>query len=112
MKQRKPLRRTPITRKTPMPRVGKQAKRPGLAVLVVVGRVAPAYLHVCGFGNLDGCHGDIHQEPIWAKTKGYTVESHEDPASARVLRRGEWVRLLDDGTWVPTAPSEWVGGAA
>lgn len=28
MKQRKPLRRTPITRKTPMPRVGKQAKRP------------------------------------------------------------------------------------
>lgn len=28
MKQRKPLRRTPLTRKTPMPRGGKQAKRP------------------------------------------------------------------------------------
>jgi hypothetical protein len=68
-------------------------------------------LHVCGFGNLSGCHGDIHGEPVWAKDRGYTVESHQDPASTPVLRRGEWVLLDSQGGWEPVNP-ETIGGAA
>lgn len=50
-------------------------------------------LYVCGFGNLTGCHGIIHQNPRLAVVYGWTVPANMDPASRRVCRRGEWVLL-------------------
>lgn len=56
-------------------------------------------LMVCGFGNTDGCHGYIHQNPIVAGEKGWTVKSNKDPALIPVQYRDypERMFLLADG---------------
>lgn len=58
-------------------------------------------LAVCGHGNVDGCHGYIHQHPRESYEKGWSVRSGDNPATRRVLRRGQWVVLGDDGTPIP-----------
>lgn len=58
-------------------------------------RWAPANgLAVCGHGNLYGCHGRIHQNPIEAEQHGWTVLSGQDPLLESVVRLG--VRVLFD----------------
>lgn len=49
-------------------------------------------LHACS-----RCHQMIHENPHWARSYGWTVWSHEDPAEVPVLRRGDWVYLDADG---------------
>jgi hypothetical protein len=45
--------------------------------------VAENGLWVCGHGNLDGCHGWIHQHPLDAKDNGWIVPWPADPATRR-----------------------------
>lgn len=64
----------------------------------------PNGMDVCGNGNLDGCHGRIHQNPKLAVYNGWTVNSWDNPEKKQVLRRGEWVWLRPDGS-TPPAPA-------
>lgn len=63
----------------------------------------------CGHGNLDGCHGYIHQHPKEAEDKGWIVSAWGDPAKKEVLmwhdERQDWVLLLDveEYPWVELA---------
>ncbi|MGE0300918.1 MAG: hypothetical protein AB7R99_29945, partial [Pseudonocardia sp.] len=43
-------------------------------------------LHVCGHGNVTGCHGLIHQHPALAydRDRGWSVQSGHDPATTPV----------------------------
>lgn len=70
-------------------------------------------MHSCGYGNLDGCHGYLHQHPEEAKAKGWIVPPWSDPATTEVLmwhnQRQDWFLLLDDGS-VELAP--WPEGEA
>jgi hypothetical protein len=59
-------------------------------------------LKVCGHGNVFGCHGYLHQHPIEAVAKGWTVESWDNPLTRPVLRRGLWVVLDDKGGKAPS----------
>jgi hypothetical protein len=54
-------------------------------------------LAVCGHGNALGCHGYIHQHPLEAYEKGWSVRSWDDPLEREVLYRGRWVLLDDNG---------------
>ena len=54
-------------------------------------------LAVCGHGNVDGCHGYIHQHPTEAHKNGWSVRSGGDPMKQEVLYRGRWVLLDNQG---------------
>lgn len=45
------------------------------------------------------CHDDIHGEVGQALENGWLVSQYADPAQTRVLYRGRWVLLDDNGTW-------------
>lgn len=63
-------------------------------------------LAVCGHGNYAGCHGErIHQQPLDAWHKGWTVRSFQDPRQVPVLRRGVLVFLDDEGGFEPAEKS-------
>jgi hypothetical protein len=62
-------------------------------------------LHCCGSG-CTGCHGRITENPSEAVGMGWSVRSYNNPASAPVFRRGEWVWLSDDGTVQGTVPAD------
>ncbi|ANZ35321.1 hypothetical protein BBK82_03700 [Lentzea guizhouensis] len=47
--------------------------------------VAENGLWACGHGNLDGCHGWIHQHPDDAKDNGWIVPWPNDPATVSTL---------------------------
>lgn len=53
-------------------------------------------LHLCGWGNHTGCHGEAHTNPERV-IDGWSVNSWDDPASKPVLYRGVWVFLLPGG---------------
>lgn len=61
-------------------------------------------LDSCGHGNLDGCHGYIHQHPEEATKYGWMVSAWGDPATTPVLMwhdgRQDWFLLCEDGTAV------------
>lgn len=60
-----------------------------------LGKWHPAnIIHVCV-----ACHHIIGANPSWSSEHGYTVLSHEDPASKAVLLTCGWVCLTDDGTY-------------
>lgn len=63
-------------------------------------------LAVCGHGNLDGCHGYIHQHPTEAVANGWTVKSGGDPSLEPVLYRGRRVLLDNNGDTTPVATKE------
>lgn len=54
-------------------------------------------LDVCGMGNVTGCHGYIHQNPIVAVKNGWTVKSGGDFRSTPVLMFDGRVLLDDNG---------------
>ena len=59
-------------------------------------------LAVCGMGNVSGCHGRIHQNPIEAEANGWTVLSGHDFRSIPVLHAVHGRVLLgDDGSITP-----------
>lgn len=47
--------------------------------------VAENGLWSCGHGNLDGCHGWVHQHPENARENGWIVLSSAEPAAVRTL---------------------------
>jgi hypothetical protein len=53
-------------------------------------------LHLCGSGTT-GCHGMVTEHPRDAYTYGWSVRSGFNPADVKVLRRGTWVLLDDEG---------------
>lgn len=70
------------------------------------GRLGPTTmsngLAVCGNGNLDGCHGYIHQHPELATQYGWTLPTNADPAAEQTLIHTsnyghDWVLLREDG---------------
>lgn len=62
----------------------------------------PNLLAVCGNGNVDGCHGLIHQHSTTAYANGWSVRRGTDPAAMPVLlmtERGKrYVWLRADGS--------------
>ena len=59
-------------------------------------------LDVCGHGNLDGCHGRIHQNPLLAYERGWSVRSGHNPATQPVWLAGRGrVLLRPDGSVTP-----------
>jgi hypothetical protein len=64
-------------------------------------------LDSCGHGNLDGCHGYIHQHPEEATKYGWMVSAWGDPETTPVLMwhdgRQDWFLLLDEYPWVELA---------
>jgi len=56
---------------------------------------------LCGNGNLSGCHGWVHKNPVEARAAGYTLRPDQDPRSEQVpyVRRGK-VWLTDGGMLV------------
>lgn len=59
-------------------------------------------LDVCGHGNLDGCHGHIHQNATIAYEQGWSVRSGHDPATRPVWLAGRGrVLLRADGSTIP-----------
>lgn len=66
---------------------------------------SPANLLVlCGRGNADGCHGDVHGHPIAARDAGMLVRRAADPARVPVLIHGTRLVLLAiDGTYAEEA---------
>lgn len=67
-------------------------------------------IDVCGWGNYSGCHGNIHQNPTYAKSKGWTVLPWRVPAEVPVYlpARGGWVLLDDEGGYAPVLDVEGV----
>jgi len=53
-------------------------------------------MHLCGSGTT-GCHGMVTEHPKDAYTYGWSVRSGLSPVEVKVLRRGMWVRLADNG---------------
>lgn len=53
-------------------------------------------LHLCGSGTT-GCHGFITANPKLSYENGWSVKSHDDPATIPVMYRGFLVRLDDLG---------------
>ena len=49
-------------------------------------------LHLCR-----ECHRWVTEHPAEARESGWVVRQSQTPSEVRVLRRGEWVRLFDDG---------------
>lgn len=59
-------------------------------------------LDVCGMGNASGCHGRIHQYPLIAYERGWSVRSGHDPAVQPVWLAGHgWSLLRADGSISP-----------
>lgn len=55
------------------------------------------------------CHTKAHQNPTWAKRRGYIVHPSTDPATRPVLRHGEDWQLPAPGRWVDSeAPSDYI----
>ena len=63
-------------------------------------------LHLCGWGNHTGCHGEAHTDPE-RQTDGWSVPSGEKPANRPVLYRGAWVYLMPDGGLEPMGGVTW-----
>lgn len=57
----------------------------------------------CGWGNHTGCHGRVHSNPQWARSKGYIVATGVDPATVPLwhFSRG-WILLDEEGSWAST----------
>ncbi|WP_025158882.1 HNH endonuclease [Leifsonia aquatica] len=53
-------------------------------------------LHVCGWGNHTGCHGDAHSRSD-RYDNGWAVRTGNDPALRPVLYRGRLRMLTADG---------------
>lgn len=53
-------------------------------------------LHVCGMGNVSGCHGRIESFPDPAKEQGWWLLPIQDPAHSRVWLAGRGYCLLAD----------------
>lgn len=64
-----------------------------------------------GFAISNACHDRIESDRLVAKDNGWLVPRNgtKTAADSKVLRRGQWVLLADDGSFSP-APIE--GGAA
>lgn len=45
-------------------------------------------MHVCGHGNLTGCHGIIEQNPDWARRHGMKLYAGTPPESANMPHPG------------------------
>lgn len=54
-------------------------------------------LMLCGSGTT-GCHGWITVNPLLAREFGWAIRSTDDPLAHRVLYRGRWATLGDDGS--------------
>lgn len=66
-------------------------------------------LDSCGWGNVTGCHGYIHQHPEEAREKGWVVSAFgADPAGVQVLMwhkgRQDWFLLLNEEPFIQLAP--------
>ena len=46
------------------------------------------------------CHNAIHADPSTSYEHGWLVHGWDDPAKIVVLRRGHWVQLREDGSFV------------
>lgn len=53
-------------------------------------------VHLCGHGNLDGCHGWTHQHPDAAKAGGWILHPTSPPAVTPVWLTGPGWVLLDE----------------
>jgi hypothetical protein len=63
-------------------------------------------VRLCGSGNADGCHGQAHSNPHWARNHGWIVSRSFDPAEIPVDMHDGWHLLADDGSRIPCAPRE------
>lgn len=46
------------------------------------------------------CHTRVHGHPDWARSQGWLLKSHDDPAMTSVAVHGvRWVLLMPDGTY-------------
>lgn len=52
-------------------------------------------IRVCGSGNADGCHGEIHGNPDAANEAGWILYAFQDPSETWV-QTFEGIFLLDD----------------
>lgn len=64
-------------------------------------------LVICGMGNTSGCHRLMDTQREWAVARGYVVSrgSLATPREVPVLRFGDWVWLLEDGS-VESLPTD------
>lgn len=53
-----------------------------------------------GLGCCSKCHNAIHADPATSYEQGWLVHGWDDPAKIVVLRRGHWVQLREDGSFV------------
>lgn len=54
-------------------------------------------LHLCGSGNMLGCHGAAHMGGSAAEDIGWAIRSGGSPADVQVVYRGQRVYLTADG---------------
>jgi hypothetical protein len=52
---------------------------------------------VCGHGNTDFCHGEVHGNPDKAHEEGWMLWDTDDPETTPILTIHGWVTLSDDG---------------
>ena len=55
---------------------------------------------VNGLGCCSKCHNRIHADPSTSYEHGWLVHGWDDPAKIVVQRRGHWVQLHEDGSYV------------
>lgn len=56
-------------------------------------------MHICGLGNVSGCHGEIEQYPTASKEQGWWLIPIQDPERSPVWFAGRGrVFLSDDGS--------------
>ena len=69
------------------------------------GRWEPANVtHLCGAGNVSGCHGWCHGSPVEANSLGWVLKSWQDAAVEPVtFPDGRRLIPTDDGGWVERA---------
>jgi hypothetical protein len=63
---------------------------------------ASILVSVCGHGNKDLCHGEVHQNPDWAHEIGWMLWDTDDPETKPILLVDGWYLLADDGSRTPT----------
>lgn len=64
-------------------------------------------LHVCGMGNVSGCHGKIESNRPGAYAFGWLVRNYEDPAIVPVRFAFGWGLLTPDGKYKLTPTPDW-----
>lgn len=62
---------------------------------------ASVLISVCGQGNKDLCHGEIHGNPEHAHDIGWILWATDDPETTPILTFQGWRLLDDEGGWSP-----------